>query len=77
MKATILLEELNCGNCIAYVTKELSKIEDIHDISPDPKDSKITFTYDSEVAALEAVGILSTFRKLEKEEEFTQKLKIA
>ncbi|MBZ9729376.1 heavy-metal-associated domain-containing protein [Salegentibacter sp. JZCK2] len=77
MKATILLEELNCGNCIEYVTKELSKIEDIHDILPDTKSSKITFTYDSEGAALEAVGILSSFRKLEKEAEFKQELKIA
>ncbi len=66
MKATILLEQLNCGNCIAYVSKKLSKIEDIHDILPDAKSSKITFTYDSEGAALEAVGVLSSFRKLER-----------
>ncbi|MBZ9631354.1 heavy-metal-associated domain-containing protein [Salegentibacter sp. LM13S] len=77
MKATILLEDLNVGNCITYVTKELSKIKDICDISPDAEASKISFTYNSEVAALEAVEILSSFRHQEKEEEFNQNLKIA
>ncbi|TDN79656.1 copper chaperone CopZ [Salegentibacter sp. 24] len=77
MKATILLEEIGCGNCMAYVTKELSKIKDINDISPDAEASKITFTYNSEGAALEAVEILSTFRKREKKEEFSRQLKIA
>jgi copper chaperone CopZ len=77
MKATILLKELNCGNCIAYVTKKLSKIKDIHHILPDAEASKITFTYNSEAAALEAVGVLSSFRKQESEEEFNKNLKIA
>lgn len=73
MKATISLKELNCGNCMAYVAKKLSKIKDIYDISADEKASRISFIYKSEVAALEAVGILTSFRKLEKEED----LKIA
>jgi len=77
MKATILLEELNCGNCVKYVTEKLSKIKDIFDILPDEKASKITFSYNSEVAALEAVGIISSFRKMDKEEDFDHKLKIA
>lgn len=77
MKATILLEELNCKNCIDYVTEELSKIKDIFDISPDEKSSKISFHYGSENAALEAVSILSTCRELENGEAFNQELKIA
>ncbi len=77
MKATMLLEELNVGNCIAYITRELSKIKDICDIYPDSEASKITFTYNSEFAALEAVGVLSSFRNKENEEEFNETLKIA
>ncbi|PRX44367.1 hypothetical protein [Salegentibacter salegens] len=77
MKATMLLEELNVGNCIAYITRELSKIKDICDIYPDSEASKITFTYNSEFAALEAVEVLSSFRNKEKEEEFNETLKIA
>ena len=77
MKATMLLEELNVGNCITYITKELSKIKDICDIYADSEASKITFTYNSEFAPLEAVGVLSSFRHKEKEEEFNENLKIA
>lgn len=77
MKATILLEELNCGNCIAYVTEELSKIKDIFNILPDEKASKITFSYKSEIAALKAVGILKSFKEQKKEYEFHHQLKIA
>ena len=73
MKATISLEELNCGNCITYITQKLSKIKDIYEISADEQASRISFIYKSEVAALEAVGILTSFRKLGKEED----LKIA
>ncbi|OEY72342.1 heavy-metal-associated domain-containing protein [Salegentibacter salarius] len=73
MKASISLEELNCGNCITYITQKLSKIKDIYEISADEKESRISFIYKSEVAALEAVGILTSFRKFDKEED----LKIA
>ena len=73
MKATISLEELNCGNCITYITQKLSKIKGIYEISADEKASRISFIYKSEVAALEAVGILTSFRKFDKEED----LKIA
>lgn len=77
MKATILLEELNYGNCIAYITRKLAKIKDIYEISADEKASKISFIYESELAALEAVEILSSFRKKEQKNEFNQDLKIA
>ena len=77
MKATILLEELNCKNCIAYISQKLSQIKDIYEILPDAINSKIIFTYKSENAALEAVGILSSFRNKEKDEEFKENLKIA
>lgn len=69
MKATISLEELNCGNCITYITQKLSKIKDIYEISADEKASRISFIYKSEVAALEAVGILTSFRKLGQEDD--------
>ncbi|HKL36505.1 MAG TPA: cation transporter [Salegentibacter sp.] len=68
MKATVLLEELNCDNCITYLSQKLSKIKDIYDISADEKASKISFIYKSEVAALEAVRILSALRKMRKED---------
>ena len=73
MKASIALEELNCRNCITYITQKLSKIKDIYEISADEKEYRILFIYKSEVAALEAVGILTSFRKFDKEED----LKIA
>jgi len=77
MKATILLEELNCDNCMAYICQKLSLVKDVYDILPDAINSKITFTYKSENAALEAVEILSDFRKHEKDEAFNENLKIA
>ncbi|SKB39780.1 Heavy-metal-associated domain-containing protein [Salegentibacter holothuriorum] len=77
MKATISLEELNCGNCITYLTQQLSKIKDIYDISADEKAARVSFIYKSEVAALEAVGIFNSIRKLENRGNCEQNLKIA
>lgn len=77
MKATISLKELNCRNCITYITQRLSKIKDIYDISANEKEARVSFIYKTEFAALEAVGILNSFKKPENRDQCDNDLKIA
>lgn len=76
MKASILLKKLNCGNYIANITKELSKIKDIYNVSTDKDASRISFVYSSEGAALEVAGIINSFCKLSNNKEDKLDLKV-
>jgi copper chaperone CopZ len=67
MKASIFLEELNCKNCIAKISAELSKIKEINNILPNGEKMKISFNYESENAALKVVELLNYFRHNKKE----------
>lgn len=62
MKASIFLEELNCKNCIARISAELSKIKEITHIFPNEKSTKISFIYETENAALKVVELVNYFR---------------
>ncbi|SHF52157.1 hypothetical protein SAMN05444483_101442 [Salegentibacter echinorum] len=62
MKASIFLEELNCKNCIASISAELSKIKEITNIFPNEKSTKISFHYETENAALKVVELVNYFR---------------
>ena len=75
MKASIFLEELNCKNCIAKISAELSKIKEITNIFQNEKSTKISFNYETENAALKVVELVNYFRN-HKDEQCERKLNI-
>jgi copper chaperone CopZ len=48
MKTTIPIQNLKCGGCANTITKGISAIDDIKNVSVNVEDSTVTFSYETE-----------------------------
>lgn len=62
MNATIIVQNLKCGGCANTITKKVSEIEGVSNVSVNKDESKVSFEYPSEKevnrvkATLKAIG---------------------
>jgi copper chaperone CopZ len=48
MKTTIPIQNLKCGGCANTITKGISAIDDIKNVSVNVEDNTVTFSYETE-----------------------------
>lgn len=69
MTTTIYIQNLKCGGCASTVTKSLSAVEGIENVSVKVDESTVTFDYQQETKVNEVKEILKKIGYPETEED--------
>ena len=58
MRTSIHIQNLRCGGCVNTITKAISKVKDVSEVSVDIAAATVSFVYHEFTAALEVKSVL-------------------